>query len=634
MIGVRRTAAQIVLMWVVLLLLAGPASAHSFLAATEPVQGARLAAAPDDVALQFSEEVLAGAVQTSLRSADGGRVVTGPPAMESGGAVVRQPLPMLDPDVYVVAWQVTSAVDGHESAGELAFSVGIDESTSIPLVADATPDVDAFAAVTAWVFFVGLAIGCAGLLAPYLRDDASVERRISADHHWVRAGGSIALVAVVTRVGLESVPSSELTPTDVALPAAAVLLALTLALARTRLWVPTGLVAAAATAWSARSHVAAGYGVVGIALDVVHLLTAAFWAGGLVWMVMHLWRDRGASGHSWRGPVRRYARLAVWLVGAVSLTGLGQAVLVLPTWRALWSTSYGLVLVAKTALLCAALSAAAVARWRALPAVRPRLLRGATATESWIVAGVLGAAALLVTTAPPVPAAAVASLLGPPPITGPTARAMDLAGSLTIDVAAGEARLDVSVISPSGGVDGATVTLSASLPGGTTTEMHPRPCGPGCFTQELALPNGRTTLHIEANAPGWVGGATEVDLQWPPPASRPELFQSMMRTMRAVDQVTINETVSSGPIAEAGGGSRLSMTGEAFVDLMPWAGGGVVDVRQGDDDVFTFYLAGSRMYFEVVTDAEGRVRHQRMVNPGHEIEYDLDYPDTPSGGNR
>ena len=69
------------------------------------------------------------------------------------------------------------------------------------------------------------------------------------------------------------------------------------------------------------------------------------------------------------------------------------------------------------------------------------------------------------------------------------------------------------------------------------------------------------------------------------------------------------------------------MTGAELVALMPWAGGGVIDVRpvDGQADAFTFYLPGSRMLFEVRTGADGRLRDQRMVNPGHEIGYRFTY---------
>ena len=101
-----------------------PAWAHSFLAATDPAQGARLAEAPGSVALQLSEPVAGGDIDVSVRRADGREVALPPPTTESGGAVVRQALPEVGDGVYVVAWQVVSASDGHSSLGEFAFAAG------------------------------------------------------------------------------------------------------------------------------------------------------------------------------------------------------------------------------------------------------------------------------------------------------------------------------------------------------------------------------------------------------------------------------------------------------------------------------------------------------------------------------
>ncbi|WP_341252335.1 copper resistance protein CopC [Euzebya pacifica] len=608
---------------VVALVAAGPASAHSFLAATDPPQGARLAAAPDSVALQLSEAVVPGSALISVRRADGIDVVIPPPATESGDTVVRQPLPGVGAGVYLVSWQVTSAVDGHDSAGELAFAVGTDPSAEVPLAATGIPDVEPFAAVVAWGFFTGLAVASGGLTRRYLLGGAE------GGHRWVRAGAIVALTSLLARSAVEGPQAVGARPTiALALPAAAVLLALVPPLARVRTAIPAGLLIAAAVTWSARSHSAASYGMAGAVLDAVHLVAAAAWAGALAQVVDVLWRDHRAGRAVRLEPVRRYARPALWLVVAVSLSGLGQAALLLPRWQAVWSTAYGQVLMVKTVLLAAALSTAAVARQRGLPGGRPRLLRRATASELWLVAGVLGAAALLVTTPPPAPTAALESLLGPPPITGPTVRAMDLAGSLTVDIAAGQDRLDVWVVSPSGGVEGATVDIAAVMPDGTTGELHPRPCGPGCFTQEMELPAGTTRLQVAAHAPGWTGGRMGADLVWPPPAARPERFDAMAQAMRAADEVTVTESVTSDAAGEATGASQATMSGAAFVDLMPWAGGGAVDVRpiEGRPDTFTFYLPGSRMFFEATVDAYGRLEYQRMVNPGHEIGYTLEYP--------
>ena len=607
----------------IVLLIAGPASAHSFLAATDPPQGARLAVAPDSVALQLSEAIIPSSVQVHVRRSDGTGVAAPPPTSESDGAVVRQPLPDVAPDVYVVSWHVTSAVDGHESAGELAFAVGTDVAADVPMSARGAPGVDPATVLLAWVFFTGLAVAFGGLTRTlHVSEDGASGR------WWLRAGAATALAVVLIRSLMDGPPAAGVPgPTALALPISALLLGLTLPLARTGTAIPALLLTAAAAAWSTRSHSAATHGVAGAALDGLHLVAAAAWAGGLAQVAHLLWRDHRSGEGVQLEPVRRYAGPALGLVAVVSLSGVGQAALLLPGWSAVWSTPYGQVLIVKTGLLLAAVAAAAVARLRALPGGRGRLLRVATTTELWLVAGVLGVAALLVSSPPPTPTTAAASLLGPPPIDGPAVRAMGLAGGLTVDIAAGDGRLDVSVISPSGGVEGAAVDITAVLPDGTTNELHPRPCGPGCFTQELELPAGGARLQVTAAAPVWTGGRMEADVDWPPPPAQPERFEAMVQSMRAAGSVTVTESVRSSSAAADTAATEVTMTGAELVALMPWAGGGVIDVRpvDGQADAFTFYLPGSRMLFEVRTGADGRLRDQRMVNPGHEIGYRFTY---------
>ncbi|MGH3664932.1 MAG: copper resistance CopC family protein [Egibacteraceae bacterium] len=184
-VAVSVVAAAAVGVW-----LASPVRAHSFLASTNPEEGARLSRAPAAVALQFSERVAASSVDISVRTA-GGDVVQQPvPRMESGGHVARLPLSDVARGVYVVSWQVTSAVDGHESAGEFAFAVGDVAGSDVPLSAVAL-DVDGSAVAATWVFFAGLAAAAGGVVGARVLDHDTARRRT-----WLRAGSLVALVGI------------------------------------------------------------------------------------------------------------------------------------------------------------------------------------------------------------------------------------------------------------------------------------------------------------------------------------------------------------------------------------------------------------------------------------------------------
>jgi hypothetical protein len=147
-----------------------------------------------------------------------------------------------------------------------------------------------------------------------------------------------------------------------------------------------------------------------------------------------------------------------------------------------------------------------VARARGLLRTRVALLRGAVTSEVGVLAVALAVTAALTTIGPPVAGVAADSLLGPPPITGPTARAAGLAGNLNVQILAGDRQLQVEIFTPSGPAAGTEATVSARLPGGRRATLHPRPCGEGCLVQQFALPDGETQLRVMAAAPGWDGG--------------------------------------------------------------------------------------------------------------------------------
>ncbi|MGH8916320.1 MAG: hypothetical protein ACRDZM_17620, partial [Acidimicrobiia bacterium] len=76
----------------------------------------------------------------------------------------------------------------------------------------------------------------------------------------------------------------------------------------------------------------------------------------------------------------------------------------------------------KIVLFGLALALAAASRWRALGSDNLNMLRRLTSIEVVLVAGIVAISGLLAGTPPPALAATEATLLGPPPISGPTSR--------------------------------------------------------------------------------------------------------------------------------------------------------------------------------------------------------------------
>lgn len=168
-----------------------PAGAHSFLVSTSPSQGERLDAAPEAIVLEFSEAVDLRSVRVELQAQSGRLERALEPVLAKDGLAVRATVRDLDDGVYVVAWQALSAVDGHGSSGEFAFSVS-DEAGALP-AADQSEPVDRPRLASAWLFSGGLAaVLGAAVLSAVEADSGGVDltRRVG------RPGLLVALVGV------------------------------------------------------------------------------------------------------------------------------------------------------------------------------------------------------------------------------------------------------------------------------------------------------------------------------------------------------------------------------------------------------------------------------------------------------
>jgi copper transport protein len=602
-----------------------PAVGHSFLAETRPAQGTRLVTPPEEVAIQLSEPVVPESVSIEVRGSSEAQIEVGRPEIASDGRVVR--LPLVDPpvDVLSVSWEVTSAVDGHSSAGEFSFAAGdvAAELRAAPSTPSTTGPPSVLDAVATWLFYVGLSVaGATWLLLGPIGHDVSAAFPGTAQA-WLRIGGGVASLGLLVRAVSGGSATASLGPGGLA---AAGLLAVALLLSRWGpVWPSSVAIATAAVSWAARGHGATLHGTLGWLLDATHIVAASLWVGGLLAVVVAMLRRRlGADQASVLPLVRRYGAGAAVAVAVLVVSGVASATLLVPGWSEVLATGYGRLLTAKSVLVVVAVGLAVAARLWLLPAGRTIPLRWLTRPELGVLAAALAIAAVLIEVAPPEPRLDTDWLLGAPPMEGRVGRAADVAGHMMIDVQAGEGRLDVNVRGPSGGID-ADLDLTARLPGGREVELHPRPCGVGCFTQPFDPPSGETLLAVEAHAEGWRGGSAELELTWPPVPEEPERFERMRRAMLDVEGLTVAESSDEYP-ADASEGFEID--GEGFTELMPWAGGGVTAVRgvPGEPERFTFYLSGSTMWFDVTVDERGRLVTQRLVNPGHDIRYRFAYP--------
>lgn len=590
------------------------AGAHSFLISTSPSQGQRLSSAPESVVLEFSEPVDLDTVLVELHLPSGDLVEDLVPELVRDGRAARAEVRSLEKAIYVVSWQALSAVDGHGSSGEFAFAVGAD-SASVPASSQSQP-LDSWSLLSTWLFTAGLGAALGALVfAAVGADEFHLLRRVA------RPGLVVALLGVATAA---TSSGSGFGLAALLIAAQLLLAALALIGLTHRWWWPTIAVVAAAAAWATRSH-GAGDGWIGWIIDFVHLAAGSAWAGSLVLAIAVGWLLR-RDGQPWLPMVRRYARPALGLVVMLGVAGTLGAVRLVPGWSQVWSTSYGRTVGAKAVLFTGALIAAALVRSRGLRHGRSQLARWAMPVEAGLVVGAMALAGVLTAGAPPLPAGAADRLLGPPPLGVSVARDAGLAGQVNVEVASNGERLQIDVFGPSGPVPETTVQVVVNGPDGVATELSPRPCGTGCFTQAIDVGRGKSTVSVTAAVDDLAGGTFGGNLYWPPGPRRPDLLRDLVERMREIPDLTLTETVDSGP-GSVVRPATFTVDGEYLIAAEPYAGANVEQVWELPGDRLILYLPGSNIFGELELDGAGRISRARLVTPGHLITREFQYPE-------
>ncbi|MGW4818437.1 copper resistance CopC/CopD family protein [Streptomyces sp. NPDC004227] len=386
-IAPRFRALMLLFMAVAGVLLAGaaPASAHAALTGSDPQQRAVVDKAPAQVSLTFSEQVALS--DNSLRVLDpkGNRVDTGKPT-EVGGTTYAVRLRSGLPDgTYTVAYQVVSA-DSHPVGGAYTFSIGAPSKTTAA-VGDQTAGggivggLYGLGRYVSYAGFVVLAGGAAFVLACWQRGSGVrvVQRLIVSG--WVAltaatlallllrgsytSSGKIGDVFDLTLLGqvLQTRTGAALVSRLLLLAAAALFVAvlfgeyqkrtddekrdLTFGLAIGGTVVAVGL----AASWAMAEHASTGLQP-GIAMpvDVVHLLAVAAWLGGLVALLVALYRAPAETPVE-TAAVHRFSQVAFGSVLALVATGTYQSWRQVGSWSALTDTRYGQLLLVKVGLV-------------------------------------------------------------------------------------------------------------------------------------------------------------------------------------------------------------------------------------------------------------------------------------------
>ncbi len=437
----------------------GVAWAHPQILSIEPPPGARLERPPPRLRISFNEP-LEAISSLALRNSQGREVASSGAPLPADPATLSLELPPIGPGVYTMVWTVVGD-DGHIVKGNAAFTVlaGAAEAPAAPAMPPppeaAPPPVAAI--LLRGLMLIGAAAGVGGLafltwlLAPALATAGADGAGLSRLRAWLAAplllcAAAAALMlcaqaqAALGRADPVSVLRLAGTRYGALLLArvglAAAMAATTLPLpgpAAPRSWAGAALGVLLLVSFSLGGHPAAAQSpLLPVLADAVHLGVTALWVGGLLAFALALPAAlRGAPEGSRQALLQslfaRFSALALASVALLTLSGAYAALRELGAVADLWTTTYGLALLAKLAAFAAMLLLGAY-HLRAARAAQagpgPGLLGRSLRAEAALGMLALLAAGALTSLAPPADApAATSQLLGPTPtaIERPTA---------------------------------------------------------------------------------------------------------------------------------------------------------------------------------------------------------------------
>ena len=398
--GLRAGATVLLLLGLLLVGNATPASAHATLVDGRPADRSALDSAPAEVSLTFSEPVTVPSGGLRVLDAQARRVDLGP--VDTGDpTVVAVALPTDLPDgAYVVSYRVISA-DSHPVGGVRTFTVGegVEEvaATTLEAIAD---DGTSVAARRVGQLLRGLGYGMlllaagaavSGWLIVRRPGDRAVAHRVAV---WAALAGVVVsllgvpvqAVAVTGEVGAAWSGVSLWETATSSFGVASIVRSALLAVLATVLLagLPGGLVAAVA-AGALSTVVLDGHQrsvpptwllVTG---DLVHVAAAAVWFGGLVVLAVVLSRRTSRpEAVPAAGLVARFSGVALVAAVLVAVGGAAMAWPLVGGPAALLGTAYGRTLSAKLAAVGVVVLVAAYNRFRLVPAI----VAGATPSGS------------------------------------------------------------------------------------------------------------------------------------------------------------------------------------------------------------------------------------------------------------
>lgn len=434
----RRLALGLALLFFILGIVR-PVQAHANLYRSNPAANTVLTTSPAEIRLWFTEPVEPDFSRFTLRDSSGAELESLSSQIDANDSrQMYMEAGELSEGLYTVVWRVVSVVDGHQTQGSFAFSIGVPIQGNLSTSTTTTEKIPPEKAVIRWLNLLSLSL-LVGSIAFWLfvwqpaalKKDPRIERRISyglvAGWWSVGVTSLLMLLLQVSNVAGISIPetlaNSALTQvvTDtyygkiwIARIVLTAVLGIGLILPMKqhyRLWVALLVGEGLLLTNSLFSHAgAAPHDVTAAVLsDWLHLTATAFWVGGLIMflaifqIVRRRYQPTAPILTNLVGHFSNFARVSTL---SLILTGLYASWLQVGSLEGLITTPYGQALLLKLGLLIPLLGLAAINLIFTAQGLKrgellwEKRLRGLLGAEVTLTIAVLAVVGMMTSTAP------------------------------------------------------------------------------------------------------------------------------------------------------------------------------------------------------------------------------------------
>jgi copper transport protein len=450
-----RSVVALVLGLIALVTVAAPASAHNSFVVSDPADGAQLASVPTQLALTFAKDVGLEELQVDFTDAAGVRsVLAGFAHSPAGKTTVLVPVPTQASGSVSFRWKLVAS-DGHTVSGRVGLKISpptaptttgavvtsteaaanlsapplAPVSTTRATAVSALPSVQASSfsssgvgTLLRWLLRLAAFVGLLAIAGSIVTSSALWGGAWNVPRVRQIAAWGIGLVMGATLLLLllfrsEAGSMKLLLNTSYGLALALRLVFLPVVAVYLFTWFPDeikrwawvgGMLVGVAATWTWSGHPRSlRWPLLGVPLDLVHLVAACVWIGGLVFMGLVVMRT--ATAQEQVAAAKAFAPVASRSVTALVVTGVLQTFRIDRGPAALFTTNHGRLLILKIVLLGLMLYVANVNRTRVATRLRAEdatrglrtMLQRAMVTEAAVGLAILAVTAALVVNSPP-----------------------------------------------------------------------------------------------------------------------------------------------------------------------------------------------------------------------------------------